>query len=140
VSHPPLSPAKITLLTVYRIGLGAVLAGYGAGSLFGAGAAWLAAVEMVGGALVLFGIWTRLASFVSAVVVMWAGVAVPSALGAWPVRLGGAATSALSCALVLITMYGAGKWTYRQFREAVTEAREVAMLYAPPPDIEQISA
>jgi putative oxidoreductase len=138
--YPPMSAAKIRVLTAYRIGVGAVLAGYGAGSLFGTGAAWLAAVELAGGALVLFGIWTRLAAFASGAIVMFAGVAMPSALGSWPVRLGGAATAVVFCGLVLISIYGPGLLTIRQLRGAVVDARIQAWLHATPPDIEQIRA
>lgn len=138
--HPPMSPAKTRVLTAYRIVLGALLAGYGAGSLLGSGAAWLAALEMLTGALILFGTYSRLASFACAILVLWAGLAIPQALGSWPVRLGGAATATLSCALLLITMYGPGRWTYAQLRGAAAQARAQAGLHGAPPDIEQIPA
>jgi uncharacterized membrane protein YphA (DoxX/SURF4 family) len=137
--YPPMSPARTMLLTAYRIGLGAVLAGYGAGSLLSAGGAWwLAGAELVAGALILFGLHARLAALGSAILIMVAGLAVPAALGAWPVRVGGAATAALSCALLLIAVYGSGRWTYAQLRYTAARSRELALLNGAPPDIEQI--
>jgi uncharacterized membrane protein YphA (DoxX/SURF4 family) len=118
------------LLSAYRFGLGALFTAYGAGALLGAGGAWwVAAAEVLTGLIVLLGARrTRGAAVLCAILVLVAGLAMPSAATVWPVRLGGAATVLLCWGLLLIGRYGPGYWTLEQVRMSLWLRRELAII------------
>ncbi|WP_405741698.1 DoxX family protein [Streptomyces sp. NBC_01525] len=138
--HPPTTPhtgtiTPITSLTtryaphvlaLFRIVVGLLFACHGAASLFGVlggamgnGSAlpagswpgWYAAViQLAGGLLVLLGLGTRAAAFVSSGSMAYAYFSVHQGNALWPIQNGGEPSAIYCWAFLLILFLGPGAW------------------------------
>ena len=119
-----LNSAQPYALGLYRIVVGLLFLCHGAASLFGVlgGAAgtggtldagtwpgWYAAViQLVGGALVLLGLGTRVAAFVAAGSMAYAYFKVHQPNALWPMENGGEAAAMFCWAFLLLVFTGSG--------------------------------
>ncbi|MCS0638280.1 DoxX family protein [Streptomyces sp. LP05-1] len=121
---PFLNQTRPYALGLFRIVIGLLFLCHGAASLFGvlgggagsggtvpAGAwpGWYAAViQLVGGALVLLGLGTRAAAFVSSGSMAYAYFSVHQGEGLFPIQNGGEASALFCWALLLLVFTGPG--------------------------------
>ncbi|MEV3853249.1 DoxX family protein [Streptomyces sp. NPDC050095] len=114
-----LNSAQPYALGLFRIVIGLLFACHGAASLFGAfdsptvetgtWPGWYAAViQLVGGALVLLGLGTRLAAFVSSGSMAYAYFKVHQPEALWPMQNGGEPSAMFCWALLLLVFTGSG--------------------------------
>lgn len=119
-----LNSAQPYALGLYRIVVGLLFACHGAASLFNVlgGAAdgsgsipagtwpgWYAAViQLVGGALILLGLGTRAAAFISSGSMAYAYFKVHQPEALWPMQNGGEASAMFCWALLLLVFTGSG--------------------------------
>ncbi|MGG2463279.1 DoxX family protein [Streptomyces sp. RGM 3693] len=113
-------------LALFRIVVGLLFACHGAASLFGVlGGAmgtghslptgtwpgWYAAViQLAGGILVLLGLGTRAAAFISSGSMAYAYFSMHQPHGLWPIQNGGEAAAMFCWAFLLIVFTGPGSW------------------------------
>ncbi|MEV7191363.1 DoxX family protein [Streptomyces sp. NPDC093510] len=125
-----LNSAQPYALGLFRIVIGLLFACHGAASLFGVlgGAAdggtidagtwpgWYAAViQLVGGALVLLGLGTRAAAFVSSGSMAYAYFKVHQPEALWPMENGGEAAAIFCWAMLLLVFTGSGAFGLDRF-------------------------
>lgn len=126
-----LNSAQPYALGLFRIVIGLLFACHGAASLFGVlgGASgtggtleagtwpgWYAAViQLVGGALVLLGLGTRAAAFVSSGSMAYAYFKVHQPEALWPMENGGEAAAIFCWAMLLIVFTGPGAFGLDRF-------------------------
>lgn len=119
--------AKPHVLALFRIVTGLLFACHGASSLFGAfGGAmgdggtvpvgswpgWYAGViELVGGALVMLGLGSRTAAFISSGSMAYAYFTVHQGEGLWPMQNGGESPALFCWAFLLLVFTGPGAWS-----------------------------
>ncbi|GAU70951.1 hypothetical protein SSP35_24_00560 [Streptomyces sp. NBRC 110611] len=113
-------------LALFRIVVGLLFACHGASSLFGvlggamgqggtvptgAWPGWYAAViQLAGGALVMLGLGTRAAAFVSSGSMAYAYFSAHQGTALWPIQNGGEASAMFCWAFLLIVFTGPGAW------------------------------
>ena len=123
VSWKSFNPALISLT---RAVVGLLFACHGAGSLFGlfGGASgkggtvptlawpgwWAAVIQLVGGALVLVGLGTRIAALICSGSMAYAYFTVHAPIGLWPIENKGEAAALFSWTFLLIAVVGPGKY------------------------------
>ncbi|GAU71279.1 hypothetical protein SSP35_32_00080 [Streptomyces sp. NBRC 110611] len=133
------------VLALFRIVVGLLFACHGASSLFGvlggamgqggtvptgAWPGWYAAViELAGGALVMLGLGTRAAAFVSSGSMAYAYFSVHQGTALWPIQNGGEASAMFCWAFLLIAFTGPGAWALDCF---FFNEREEAAIHQPP--------
>ncbi|MER5441797.1 DoxX family protein [Streptomyces sp. NPDC002790] len=118
-----LNRAQPYALGLFRIVIGLLFACHGAASLFGvlggamgggtvqtgAWPAWYAAViQLVGGGLVLFGLGTRFAAFVSSGSMAYAYFKMHQPEALWPIQNGGEAAAMFCWTMLLLVFTGSG--------------------------------
>ncbi len=114
-----LNSAQPYAIGLFRIVIGLLFACHGASSLFGAFGGqvaetgswpfWYAAViELVGGSLVLLGLGTRAAAFVSSGAMAYAYFKVHQPDGLWPIENQGEGAAMFSWAMFLLIFTGSG--------------------------------
>ncbi|MFF1381449.1 DoxX family protein [Streptomyces sp. NPDC058308] len=118
-----LNTAQPYALGLFRIVIGLLFACHGAASLFGVlgGAAgggtipvgtwpgwYAAAIQLVGGALVLLGLGTRAAAFISSGSMAYAYFKVHQPEALWPMENGGEAAAIFCWSMLLIVFTGPG--------------------------------
>lgn len=114
-----LNSAQPYAIGLFRIVVGLLFACHGANSLFGtfggetpeAGAwpSWYAAViELVGGSLVLLGLGTRAAAFISSGAMAYAYFKVHQPQGLWPIENSGEGAAMYCWAMFLLIFTGSG--------------------------------
>ncbi|MFG1643276.1 DoxX family protein [Amycolatopsis sp. NPDC049252] len=130
-----LDPARDHVLGLFRIVLGFLFACHGAKTIFGilgakAPAAiglwpswWAALIQLVGGALVLLGIGTRIAALISSGSMAYAYFTVHILNGILPIQNGGEAAALFCWAFLLIAFTGPGRFA---LATAVSPSRAVA--------------
>ena len=138
-----LNSAQPYALGLYRIVVGLLFACHGAAALFGVlggahgsgGTAepgawpnWYAAViELVGGSLVLLGLGTRAAAFISSGAMAYAYFKVHQPMALWPMENGGEAAAMFSWAFLLLVFTGSGAFGLdRLFAKRSAEERKPA--------------
>ncbi|MEV0636028.1 DoxX family protein [Streptomyces sp. NPDC050619] len=143
-----LNGAQPYVLGLFRIVVGLLFACHGAAKLFGvlgggdgkggtvdAGAwpTWYAAViELVGGALVLLGLGTRAAAFISSGAMAYAYFKVHQPNALWPMENGGEASAMFCWVMLLLVFTGSGAFGLDQlFARRSTSARTPASEQAP---------
>lgn len=129
-------PAPLTTLTerttpyalsLFRIVIGLLFACHGAASLFGvlggamgngstfAVGAWphwyAAAIQFVGGALVMLGLGTRAAAFLSSGSMAYAYFSAHQGTALWPIQNGGELSVMFCWAFLLLVFTGPGTWS-----------------------------
>ncbi|MEW1724274.1 DoxX family protein [Streptomyces sp. NPDC093109] len=120
-----LQQAQPYALGLFRIVTGLLFTCHGAGSLFGAfgretaaGGSWpgwyAAVIEMVGGALVLLGLGTRVAALVASGAMAYAYFSVHQEGGLFPIQNGGELSAMFSWAFLLIVFTGPGAFALDQ--------------------------
>ncbi|MGK5628242.1 DoxX family protein [Streptomyces sp. URMC 123] len=118
--------ARPYALALFRVVIGLLFACHGAASLFGVlgGAAggggtvptgtwpgwYAAAIQLVGGALVLLGLGTRTAALISSGSMAYAYFSVHQGEGLWPLQNGGEASAIFCWAFFLLIFTGPGAW------------------------------
>ncbi|MEV0256583.1 DoxX family protein [Streptomyces sp. NPDC050732] len=132
-----LNSAQPYALGLFRIVIGLLFACHGAASLFGVlgGAAgggtidagtwpgWYAAViQLVGGALVLLGLGTRAAAFVSSGSMAYAYFKVHQPEALWPMENGGEAAAIFCWAMLLLVFTGSGAFGLDRFFASRSES------------------
>ncbi|MFI6586891.1 DoxX family protein [Embleya sp. NPDC050493] len=123
VPHAVIESAKPHVLGLFRIVVGLLFTCHGTASLFGfpdsgrgtlsAGTwpGWYAAViQLVGGGLVLLGLGTRAAAFVSSGSMAYAYFTEHQKLDLWPIQNGGEASVMFCWSLLLIVVFGSGSF------------------------------
>ncbi|MEU4896623.1 DoxX family protein [Streptomyces sp. NPDC044780] len=126
-----LDSTKPYVLSLFRIVVGLLFFCHGAASLFGwfggmggTGATveagtwpgWYAAViQLVGGALVLLGVGSRSAAFISSGSMAYAYFHEHQPEKLWPIQNGGEAAAMFCWALLLIVFTGPGPWALDRF-------------------------
>ncbi|MBB5121169.1 DoxX family protein [Streptomyces eurocidicus] len=119
-----LDAARPYALSAFRIVVGLLFACHGIASLFGVlgGAAgtggtieagtwpgwYAAAIQLVGGGLVLLGVGTRTAALVSSGSMAYAYFDVHQSMALWPIQNGGEASAMFSWAFLLLVFTGPG--------------------------------
>ncbi|KPI03244.1 DoxX family protein [Actinobacteria bacterium OK074] len=120
-----LNSAQPYVIALFRIVVGLLFACHGAASLFGVlgGAAradggtveagswpgwYAAAIQLVGGTLVLLGLGTRAAAFVSSGSMAYAYFDVHQSNALWPIQNGGEASAMFCWAFLLLVFTGSG--------------------------------
>ncbi|MFE0063227.1 DoxX family protein [Streptomyces sp. NPDC059003] len=122
-----LNSAQPYVLGLFRIVVGLLFFCHGASSLFGAfggtdgnGATvdagtwpgwYAAAIQLVGGVLVLLGLGTRAAAFVSSGSMAYAYFKVHQPEELWPIQNGGEASAMFCWAMLLLVFTGAGAFS-----------------------------
>ncbi|MFF4950086.1 DoxX family protein [Streptomyces chattanoogensis] len=115
------------VLALFRVVIGLLFACHGASSLFGvlggamgtgasvptgAWPGWYAAViQLAGGILVMVGLSTRAAAFVSSGSMAYAYFSVHQGTALWPIQNGGEASALFCWAFLLIAFIGPGAWS-----------------------------
>ncbi|MFI7103063.1 DoxX family protein [Streptomyces sp. NPDC050161] len=115
------------VLALYRVVVGLLFACHGASTVFGvlggamgSGEAlpagtwpgWYAgAIQLVGGILVLCGLGTRAAAFVSSGSMAYAYFSTHQGTALWPIQNGGEASVMFCWAFLLIVFFGPGAWS-----------------------------
>ncbi|MEU1332162.1 DoxX family protein [Streptomyces sp. NPDC005865] len=126
-----LNSAQPYALGLFRIVIGLLFACHGAASLFGVlGGApgtggtieagtwpgwYAAAIQLVGGALVLLGLGTRAAAFISSGSMAYAYFKVHQPEALWPMQNGGEAAAIFCWAMLLIVFTGPGAFGLDRF-------------------------
>ncbi|MFD4633831.1 DoxX family protein [Streptomyces sp. NPDC058284] len=125
-----LNSAQPYALGLFRIVIGLLFACHGAASLFGVlgGAAgggtidvgtwpgwYAAAIQLVGGALVLLGLGTRAAAFISSGSMAYAYFKVHQPEALWPMENGGEAAAIFCWAMLLLVFTGPGAFGLDRF-------------------------
>ncbi|NYI03738.1 DoxX family protein [Allostreptomyces psammosilenae] len=114
-----------TVLALYRMVAGLLFACHGAATLFdvlggphgeapGAGewpGWWAAVIQLVGGALVVAGLGTRLAATICSGSMAYAYFVVHQPDGLLPIENGGEAAAMFCWSFLLITFLGPGRWS-----------------------------
>ncbi|MFC9426735.1 DoxX family protein [Streptomyces sp. NPDC056987] len=124
--HSRLNAAQPYVLGLFRIVVGLLFTCHGAGSLFGAFSretvsagtwpGWFAAViELVGGALVLLGLGTRPAAFVSSGAMAYAYFTVHQPDGLFPIANSGELAVMFCWSFLLIVVMGPGAFALDRF-------------------------
>ncbi|MER6049987.1 DoxX family protein [Streptomyces sp. NPDC001793] len=121
------------VLALFRVVVGLLFASHGASSLFGilGGAmgagpghtiptgtwpGWYAAViQLAGGLLVMLGLGTRAAAFVSSGSMAYAYFSMHQPNALWPIQNGGEAAAMFAWAFLLIVFTGPGSWALDRF-------------------------
>ncbi|UQA95760.1 DoxX family protein [Streptomyces halobius] len=119
------------VLALFRVVVGLLFACHGAASLFGvlggamgtgatvpAGSwpGWYAAViQLAGGALVLLGLGTRSAAFISSGSMAYAYFSAHQGSALWPIQNGGEPSAMFCWAFLLIVFMGPGAWSLDRF-------------------------
>ncbi|MFI6984425.1 DoxX family protein [Embleya sp. NPDC050154] len=123
IPHAFVESAKPHVLGLFRIVVGLLFTCHGTASLFGfpdggrgtvpsgEWPGWYAAViQLVGGGLVLLGLGTRAAAFVSSGSMAYAYFTEHQKLDLWPIQNGGEASAMFCWALLLIVVFGSGSF------------------------------
>ncbi|MFI1383569.1 DoxX family protein [Embleya sp. NPDC020886] len=123
VPHAAIESVKPHVLGLFRIVVGLLFLCHGTASLFGfpdsgrgtisAGEwpGWYAAViQLVGGGLVLLGLGTRAAAFVSSGSMAYAYFTEHQKLDLWPIQNGGEASAMFCWSMLLIVVFGSGSF------------------------------
>ncbi|PGH47787.1 DoxX family protein [Streptomyces sp. Ru87] len=119
-----LDRAREPVIGVFRIVVGLLFACHGAATLFDvlggphAGVPefgawpgwWAAAIQLVGGALVLLGAWTRVAALVCSGSMAYAYFVVHQPEALFPIENGGEPSAMFCWAFLLIAVLGPGRW------------------------------
>lgn len=119
-----LDAARPYVLSAFRVVVGLLFACHGAASLFGVlgGAAgvggtiaagtwpgwYAAAIQLVGGVLVLLGVGTRSAALISSGSMAYAYFDVHQSMALWPIQNGGEASAMFAWAFLLLVFTGPG--------------------------------
>lgn len=126
------------VLAVFRIVVGFLFATHGAAALFGVMGSkqvealawpgwWAAAIQFVGGALVMVGFGTRYAALLCSGSMAYAYFTVHQVDALLPVQNGGEKAALFCFAFLLIAFLGSGTWALEQLRESKQqEARQLA--------------
>ncbi|GGU20791.1 DoxX family protein [Lentzea flava] len=75
-------------------------------------------IELIGGALVLIGLWTRWAALISSGAMAYAYFVVHQPRGLLPIQNGGELAAVYCWAFLLLVFTGAGAWSIDQLRTA----------------------
>jgi putative oxidoreductase len=75
-------------------------------------------IELIGGALVLIGLWTRWAALISSGAMAYAYFVVHQPRGLLPIQNGGELAAVYSWAFLLLVFTGAGAWSIDQLRNS----------------------
>ncbi|MGC0416425.1 DoxX family protein [Embleya sp. AB8] len=134
--HAVLESAKPHVLGLYRIVIGLLFTCHGTASLFGfpdggrgtlsAGEwpGWYAAViQLVGGGLVLLGLGTRPAAFLSSGSMAYAYFTEHQKLHVWPIQNGGELSVLFCWSLLLIVVFGSGSFALERVPARVRAGR-----------------
>lgn len=78
-------------------------------------------IELIGGALVLIGLWTRWAALVSSGAMAYAYFVVHQPKGLLPIQNGGELAAVYSWAFLLLVFTGAGAWSIDHLRKKSAE-------------------
>lgn len=115
------------VLSLFRIVVGALFVCHGASSLFGVLGAkaaaplaswpgwWAAAIQLVGGGLVLIGLFTRVAALICSGSMAYAYFTVHLPKGFFPMLNSGEASVMFCWAFLLIVFVGPGVWAVDRF-------------------------
>ncbi|MFD6416831.1 DoxX family protein [Streptomyces sp. NPDC060194] len=112
------------VLGLFRIVIGLLFACHGAATLFDVLGGprgevpavaqwpgwWAAAIQLVGGALVMLGLGTRVAAFVCSGSMAYAYFSVHQGSGLLPIENGGEASALFCWTFLLIAAFGPGRW------------------------------
>ncbi|PWW61967.1 DoxX family protein [Actinokineospora spheciospongiae] len=127
---------KPHVLALFRIVVGLLFAAHGVATLFGvlgrAGRTpefaawpgwWAAAIQLVAGALVLLGLFTRWAALIASGSMAYAYFVVHAPEGLWPMENGGEPSAMFCWAFLLIAFLGPGAWAVDQFFSRSSSSR-----------------
>ncbi|MCP2244812.1 DoxX family protein [Lentzea aerocolonigenes] len=111
-------------LALFRIVIGLFFLIHGVQKILKGGSllAWPAGpaslIELIGGALVLIGLWTRWAALISSGAMAYAYFVVHQPRGLLPIQNGGELAAVYSWAFLLLVFTGAGAWSVDQLRKS----------------------
>ncbi|SDC79178.1 DoxX family protein [Actinokineospora iranica] len=132
---------KAHVLALFRIVIGLLFAAHGAATLFdvlggpqsghvpefGAWPGWwAAAIQLVGGALVLLGLGTRAAALVCSGSMAYAYFVAHQPQSLWPLQNGGELSAMFCWSFLLVVFFGPGKWAMDALFDRTRERAAVA--------------
>lgn len=111
-------------LALFRIVIGLFFAIHGVQKILGGVSfvSWpagpMSIIELVGGGLVLIGLWTRWAALISSGAMAYAYFVVHQPKGLLPIQNGGELAAVYSWAFLLLVFTGAGAWSIDSLRKS----------------------